>query len=95
MGYYIQAPTRKDKANFLIAEYGAKIVGHDSDVPEWDENEAIICVVDNGAFEAAGFAYSPQELSAFAAPDRGDYQRPCVWLKMDLAKAKELSGYGR
>lgn len=94
MGYYIQAPSNKGKADFIVNEYGAEIVGTDTEVPEWDKEKAIICVVDNGLFEAAGYAYSPTELTDFALPDRGP-QRPRIWLKMDRQKAEELSGFSK
>lgn len=92
MGYYIQTPENHGKADYLVREHGAEVV---DDVPAWSDDYAIVCVVDNGAFEAAGYAFSPRELMAFAAQDRGGYQRPRTWLKMDKAKAQELSGYKR
>lgn len=68
MGYYIETPMNKGKAEYLVREYGAEeIEAFDwSDVPE---DKALICVVDNGPFEAAAVAYSEREFQAFAAPD--------------------------
>jgi len=94
MGYYIQAPSNHGKANYLVEKHGAEIVGRDSNVPAWDEDRAIICVVDNGGFEAAGYAFSPRELEDFASPDLG-LQRDRIWLKMDRALARKLAGYTR
>lgn len=48
--------------------------------------------MNNGFFEAAGYAYKDSELEAFTRPD--DF-RPKTFLKMDLARAQELSGYAR
>jgi hypothetical protein len=45
-----------------------------------DEGKAIICVVDNGPFQAAAYAYCQRELEAFQYS--GD-SRPKMWLKAD------------
>lgn len=92
MGYYIQAPTNLGKADWLVKTHGAERI------PEpqmWRNDKAIICVVDNVAFEAMGFAYSPDELEEFKQPDRSHPNRRREWLLMDLALAKKLSGYTR
>ena len=47
----------------------------------------VVCVVENGMFDAAGFAFCKEELEVFAAPDA----RPKTWLSMDLERAIELS----
>jgi hypothetical protein len=88
MGYYIERPdgARFGKAEWLIEAQGAVEV---KEPPQWLDNAAIICVVHNGAFEAAGYAYSPAELAAFAYPD----SRPRRWLVMDKASAMQLSGF--
>lgn len=92
MGYYIQVPKNTGKADQLVALHGASFLESDpvwSDVPE---DKALICVVDNGPFEAAGLCYSADELEAFVMPDTGS-QRPRTWLLMDKTKAHELAGY--
>lgn len=90
MGYYIQAPSNKGKAAWLVANHGAEVI----EDPEWSDDFAIICVVDNGMFEAVGYCYHPRELEAFKRPDSG-FQRPRIWLKMDKKLAEKLSGYCR
>ena len=90
MGFYIEGPVR-GKAQFLRDNYSASL-WKSKDAPEWEEidnSEAIICVVDNGIFEAAGYCYNPRELEAFARPDG----RLKAWLLMDKQKAEELTGY--
>lgn len=47
---------------------------------EWKDN--IVCVVNNGPFEAAGYAFDEQELKVFARPDG----RPKRWLLIPNAK---------
>lgn len=90
MGYYIEVPHNKGKAQQLVELYGAEIL---SKAPEFwvkGPKQAIICVVDNGPFEAAGFCFSRRELEDFKVPDG----RPRTWLLMDRKKACELTGYG-
>ncbi len=87
MGYYIEVPNHKFKASQLVELYGAEIV----DKPHWGGPEGLVCVIDNGPWEAAGFAFSEAEFKEFA---RGD-GRPKIWVQMDRAKAEELSGYSR
>jgi hypothetical protein len=55
------------------------------------EGFGVVCVVDNGIFKAAAFAFSEEELEVFAKPDG----RPKTWLAMDRKLAEELSGYGK
>jgi hypothetical protein len=51
-------------------------------VPEkWEED--IVCVVDNGSFEAAAYAYNESELQEFSRFDG----RPKRWLKVPNAGA--------
>ena len=90
MGYYIQHPDgpthTHGKAQAIVTHYGAVI----TDGPKMEPHKATICVVDNGLFEAAAFAYSPGEMEAFTLPED---TRPKTWLVMDWDKACELSGY--
>lgn len=93
MGYYINSIENehlgpKGKAESLIKLAGAtKLNGSPKKIPL---NEGIICVVDNGPFEAAAFVYSDAELKSFEDPT--DYRRK-IWLSMPLDKAKKFSGY--
>jgi len=93
MGYYIEVPNNKGKAQQLVDLHGARILDSKPSFDEVAKNEAIICVFDNGPWEAAGFAYSERELEYFAAPDMIGPQRPRTWLLMDRKKAYKLTGY--
>ncbi|KKM62350.1 hypothetical protein LCGC14_1522510 [marine sediment metagenome] len=91
MGYYIETPGHTHgKAQQIIDVHGAELLSRAplsvDDVPA---DKAIICVVDNGPFEAAAFAYNDEELRDFTHPD----PRPKQWLLMDRAKACELTGF--
>ncbi len=70
MGYYIEVPENKGKAEQLVALHGATILKQRpatfEDIPE---GQALICIMDNGPFEAAALCYSSEELDAFDAQD--------------------------
>lgn len=92
MGYYINTGHNVGKAEWLIVNEGAMEL---MDVPTSlselpTELNGLICVVNNGPFEAAGFIYNDRELKAFSDPS--DY-RDKRWLVLPLERAKELSGY--
>ena len=92
MGYYINCESAKGKAVYLMDVYGAEripAVYHDS-IESLPEDKALICVVDNGSFEAAGLMYDQKELDSFALDGTG---RPKTWLLLDRATAYELAGY--
>lgn len=93
MGYYIEVPRPKGKAQQLADLHGATILPQRpeafEDVPD---NLAIICVVDNGPFEAAAFCYCREEFVDFADTDHGD-RRPRQWVLMDKALARQLAGF--
>lgn len=90
MGYYIQVPKDKRKASQLVELHNAEIV----DQPRWSEEVGLICVVDNGPWEAAAYAHSEDEYNYFMSGMIGD-TRPKIWLKMDKTLAEELSGFRR
>ena len=92
MEYYIRVPRNHDKATQIIKLYGGKI---SSKPPLWQDlkpEEAVICVVDNGAFEAAAFAYSEAELKEFSDPSD---DRPKTWVIMDRIQAEDLTHFTR
>lgn len=85
MGRYIDkingypAPA-KGKVNFIEKHIaGVKNLG--SETPErFCQN--LVCVMDNGAFEAAGYAFNEREFQAFARPDG----RHKTWLIVPFAE---------
>lgn len=89
MGYYIEVPNKKGKAQQLVDLYGARVLNEKPSFGEVAPDKAIICVLDNGSFEAAGYAFNEQELGEFAFPDG----RPRIWLLMDLVTVRRLTGY--
>jgi len=88
MGYYINTNSKGEplrplgKAKALVDD-GATIV----DGKEFQPN--LICIVSNGMFDAAGFAFSLSEYEAFKEPDG----RQRTWLIHP--QAAKLAGYER
>ncbi len=89
MGYYIEVPRNKGKAQQIVELYGGQIVFRPPSFEDITPDEAIICVVDNGPFEAAAFAFNQDELHVFTHMDG----RPRTWVIMNRQKACELTGY--
>lgn len=99
MGYYINSieievdekgDTRtaylpaKDKADFLLNYAGARQLPRCPD--QWCEN--LVCVVENGTFDAAGYAFDEREMRSF---NYGDDGRRRSWLI--VPNAAKLAGY--
>jgi hypothetical protein len=94
MGYYIETPEHKNKAvQICEAVKDAVIIPQPKSYKEIPEGKAIICVVDNGPFEAAAFCYNEREFEEFA--EAISDTRPKKWVLMDRATAEKLSGYSR
>ena len=87
MGYYIQGPL-KGKATYIRAEYGAYEISKPKSFAEVPAGKALICVADNGPFEAACYCYDEREFLAFNVPTD---HRPKKWLIMDKADAQALT----
>jgi len=89
LGYYIEVPQHKGKAQQIVELYGGRRVSRPQSYQDLAPDEAIICVVDNGLFEAAAFCYNEDEFNVFAFPDG----RSRAWVVISREKACELSGY--
>ena len=79
MGYYIQTPENLFKADQLEILHGAKRFTFGQSMVEsfnnLPEDKALICVVNNGPFEAAGLCFSEDEFKAF------EYSIPFLFLQ--------------
>lgn len=89
MGYYIEVPSNKGKAQQIVELYGGRIAFNPPLFEDISPDEAIICVVDNGLFEAAAYCYNQEELNEFSFNDG----RPRMWVIMNLQKARKLTGF--
>jgi hypothetical protein len=83
---YINAPEMGPlgKADILMEKYGAE---HTNAIIPQDSSKVLVCVVNNGPFEAAGIIDNEDELNRWL-----DFQdaRPKVWLKMEKEQAFKL-----
>lgn len=92
MGYYIEAPSNHGKAEYLVRTHGGeRLVIPPATMEEIPEGKALIVVIDNMIFEAAGFAHDQRELDAFTKNPRDP--RPREYVIMDRALAEKLSGF--
>jgi hypothetical protein len=89
MGFYIQGP-QSGKARFLSAKYDCIEIPQPRSFDEIETDLALICVVDNGPFEAAAYCFSQGEFEAFT---QRDDLRQKTWLLMNKAQAEEVSGF--
>lgn len=89
MGYYIQVPGNHNKAAQLVQLFNAEIVPKPHAFADVPEDKALICIIDNGMFEAAGLCYSEAEFECFADPD----ERPHWWVLMNKDQAHKLTGF--
>ena len=91
MGFYIQGP-QSGKAKFLQTKYDCIVIPQPKSYAEIEADLALICVVDNGPFEAAAYCFSQGEFEAFTLPSD---RRTKTWLLMDKQQAELLCGYKR
>lgn len=89
MGYYIQGPTF-GKGEYLHEKYGAiEISAPPRTLADINVDVSLICIVDNGAFEAALVVFSDRELYEVTRPDG----RLRSWMLMDKDTAFKLAGF--
>jgi hypothetical protein len=92
MGFYVQGPT-KGKADYLLQKYEEEISElkqEEAGIMIKDPRMGVLVAVENGPFDAVGFAFDEVEFEAFTLPD--DF-RPKRFLALSRERAEELSGY--
>ena len=92
MGYYIEIPgSNFNKAATIVREHGGELLSESpTSYAAIPVGKALIVVVDNGYFEAAGFCYNECEFRVFASPQEF---RPRQYVLLDRVTAEQLSGY--
>lgn len=93
MGYYIQVENHHNKARQLEIAYGAIILDRKPTLEEFRSmpaSAALIVVVDNGPFEAAGFAFDESEFLAFTQPTDARMKQ---YLVMPRQVVEKLTGF--
>ena len=88
MGYYIPGPAT-GKAQF-VKSLGGEVINRPEKYSQIPKDKALIVVVENGNFEAAGFAYSEREFDAWMGTED---PRPMTFMTMDRSKAEQMSGF--
>ena len=91
MGYYIETGTTHGKAKTIAEQFNGEILPHApkkySDIPA---DKAVIAVVDNGPFEAAGFCFSENEFEVFTDPLD---PRPIKYVMIGREDAEKETGF--
>lgn len=90
MGYYIQTPSNHGKGDWLVEKYDAVPVSINEALRDVDDHD-IVVVMDNGPFEAAGYAYNQRELLGFVSNPMDKRPKQCYRLPKGVAAT--LSGY--
>jgi hypothetical protein len=90
MGYYIETaqPTEKAKQLFDLYQEAELVLSPESF--DFTSDFALICVVENGLWDAAGIAYNADERDAFNNPND---TREKTWLKIPKSLAINLCPY--
>jgi hypothetical protein len=90
MGYYIEVPKDLHKAFQIINIYGAKkLMAPPKTLSEIPSDQALICVVENGPFDAAAYCYNDGELKDFSYQDG----RMKTWLTLDKKLVEKLTDF--
>lgn len=90
MGKYLNEDLKGQPINIrskltALVNSGAEVIEEPEKFDQYPD-KAIICVVDNGPFQAAAYAYSQSELDQFKRPDG----RPKGWLKASKKLVESL-----
>ncbi len=87
MGQYINVTPNgnsldaKGKVKQILEEFnGSREVEKPSSLSELSEKDGLICVAENGLFDAAAYVYSDNELADFSLPDDN---RKKTWIIAD------------
>jgi len=91
MGYYIQTSEPFGKARELVQKYNGQIIEKPESYNDIPAGKALIVVVRNTFFEAAGFCHNEYEFNAWF--DDPTDMRPMQFVLIDREIAERESGY--
>lgn len=93
MGFYIQRSDddSKHKAEWLVDFYEGIVIDRPKSFDSIPKSKALIIVVDNGNFEAAGYIYNENEWN-MATQNSKDF-RVKTFVLLDKKLAEKISGY--
>lgn len=83
MGCYVNPPVTSKEVWLL--ENGRRVLASECKITE---TEVPVCLMNNGAFTAAGVAFNRNELNAFNRPED---PRPKVWFMVSREAARAVS----
>jgi len=86
MGRYLNPDGIGSKADRLIKLGAIELSAPPATLADLEDTMALVCVVDNGPFDAAGYAFDDREKEAFSQPDD---LRPKRWLVMEKSFVEE------
>jgi len=87
MGYYIQCPENNNKADYIVSSLGGITVSlKEAEKAVENSSVAVICVVENAFFEAAGFCFNKEEFNCFADPSDTRNKKWLIVHDRDLIK---------
>lgn len=90
MGYYIETPEDTRKAAQIVKFHGGEIIPKPDAFTVIAPDKALIVVMNNVLFEAAGLAYDKDEFEAFTDPSDA---RSKQYVILDKALAHKLAKY--
>ena len=90
MGYYIETKHPLNKASQIVCQHKGEIVPKPLNFDNIPEDKALIVVVQNGMFDAAGYAFDEREFKSFTQPSD---LRPKTFILLDKEIANKLTGY--
>jgi hypothetical protein len=91
MGYYIPCTENKNKVDQILASIPSRRISQEEAKSFIGTDKAVVCVVDNGLFEAAAYCYNEGEFEAFTFPEDN---RPKVWIVIDdKDKIEKITGF--
>lgn len=87
MGFYLDTALPTRKAEQLKRDHGARVTLRPEHLKDVPEGMTLICVVENGRFDAAAIVYSDDELRAFSSDGTS---RPRTWMLMDTKEVVSM-----
>lgn len=88
MGIYVEVPRNQNKADQL-RQMGAVLVPPTTKVSDIPDDKVLVCVVQNGPFDAAAVVLDEKEWKHWQNTE--DDPRPRTWLMVDIKLATKLS----
>jgi len=79
MGIYVETGTTHNKAAWVADHCNGLVVLDPPNFSKVPKDKAVVCVANNGSFEAAGYAFDEQEFERFNSDD----PRPRLWVVAD------------